>query len=392
MNSSLELDFLSRIVAVDTDATTKTGYVECSDLIREEAEKLGLRTRTYDSRDLSDDKKPRPNIAVDLDVGADETILLAAHYDVVPAGNGWKHSPFQMEVVGDHAYGRGTSDDKGAIAAALSAMGDLTQTKNKVNISFLISPDEEVGGRLGLGYLVNEVGVRGDAAVILDAGSEAISIGASGVVWGKVVVKGRQGHAGYPYRAINAISESLPLLERLAKYSRVREKVRSRIPAPPGSPHRFIYGRFSLTMLKAGEKENIIPGLCEARFDLRVNPDEDINKAKRHFRTYFSKLVREQKVKASLEFTATNPNYFTDPNESIVKKLLHAVEATSGKLLPVAGELGGNDGHYFARSGIPVVCYGPMRSGCRFHGVDEFVRIKDLVLTKRTIVNLCERW
>jgi succinyl-diaminopimelate desuccinylase len=392
VNSSFELDFLSRLVAIDTDATTKTAYVECSDLIREEAENLGLRTRVYDSKDLSDDKKPRPNIVVDLDVGAKETILLAAHYDIVPAGNGWKHSPFRMEVVGDRAYGRGTSDDKGAIAAAISAMAELSRTKSKVNVSFLVSPDEEVGGRLGLGYLVNEMGIRGDAAVILDAGSEAISIGASGLVWGKVLVKGRQGHAGHPYKAINAISESLPLFEELTKYSKIRGKVHSRIPAPPGSPHRFIYGRFSLTMLKAGEKENIIPGSCEARFDLRVNPDEDIAKAKRDFRTYFSKLVHEQRVRASLEFTTTNPNYFTDPNESIVRKMLDAVKVTSGKSLPVAGEFGGNDGHYFARAGIPVVCYGPMRSDSRFHGVDEFIRIKDLMLTKRTIVSLCEGW
>lgn len=116
---------------------------------------------------MSDDKKPRPNVVIDLDTGAEETILLAAHYDVVPAGTGWKLSPFKMEVVGDRAYGRGTSDDKGAIVAALCAMKEISQVKSKVNLSFLVTPDEEVGGRLGLGYLVNEIGITGDAAVIL---------------------------------------------------------------------------------------------------------------------------------------------------------------------------------------------------------------------------------
>jgi len=392
LDVSEEVDFLSRLVEIDTDANTKAGYVECSNLIRAEAEKLGLRTRVYDAQDLSDDKKPRPNVIVDLDVGADQTILLAAHYDVVPAGTGWRHHPFQTEIVGDRVYGRGTSDDKGAIVAALSAMDELSHTKGKVNLSLLATPDEEVGGRLGLGYLVNEVGIGGDAVVILDAGPEVISVGASGVVWGRVLAKGRQGHAGYPHKALNAIDLGLPLLVRLSRYSKVREKARSRILAPPGSPHKFIHGRFSLTMLRSGDKENIIPGLCEARFDLRINPDEDSAKAKRDFKVYFSKLVRKQRVRASLEFTATNPNYFTDPAEHVVKSFLRAVKLTSGRSLPVAGEFGGNDGHYFARAGVPVVCFGLSRSDCGVHGVDEFVYVKDLALVKKAIINLCKVW
>ncbi len=394
MSASYELDLLSRLVQIDTDANVKTRYVECSNLIREEAEKLGLRTRSYDSRDLSDDKKPRPSVVVDLDVGAKESVLLATHYDVVPAGAGWRYPPFEMRVVGDRAYGRGTSDDKGAIASALSAMEQMSQSKNsRVNVSLLVTPDEEVGGRLGLGYLVNEVGIRGDAAVVLDADSEMVSIGASGVVWGKILVRGTQGHAGYPHKAVNAINLALPLLEQLSKYSKVRGKVRSRIPAPPGSPYRFIRGRFSLTILKSGEKENTIPGLCEARFDLRINPDEDGARAKRDLKKYFSRLVRRQNLRASLEFSsATLNNYFTTADASIVAKLLSALKMACGKDLPVAGELGGNDGHFFAASGIPVVCYGPSRSDTRFHGVDEFVHIKDLILMKKTIVNLCERW
>lgn len=169
--------------------------------------------------------------------------------------------------------------------------------------------------------------------MILDSGPEMVSIGASGVVWGKVLIRGKQGHAGYPHLAINAIDASLPLLQRVAEYSKIREKIRSRIPAPPGSPHSFVYGRFSLTMLKSGEKENIVPGLCEARFDMRVNPDEDVADAKRKFRRYFSRLVRTQRVRASLEFIQSNSSYFTDPNDPVVKRFLDAVRLTTRKTL-----------------------------------------------------------
>jgi len=392
MDTSYELDLLSHLVQIDTNANTKTGYVKCSELIRKEAQELGMRTRIYDSGDHCDDKKRRPNVVVDLDVGADETILLATHYDTVPEGTGWKHAPFKMEVVGNCAFGRGTSDDKGAIVSALSAMKELSHNHSRVNLTLLATPDEEVGGRLGIGYLVNEVGVRGDAAIVLDTSSEMISIGASGVILGSITVKGKQGHGGYPHMAVNAINLSLPLLQQLRRYSKLRENIRSNVPAPPGSPYKFIRGRFSLTMLRSGEKENIIPGLCEARFDLRVNPDEDLTKVRRGFGRYFERLVRNQGVKARLDFIEMNEGYFTDPSERLVRRLVDAVNAVSGKSPPLAGELGGNDGRYFAAVGIPVVGFGPSRSDTRFHGVDEFVHVKDLMLVKNTIVNLCTNW
>ena len=394
MEMSHELDLLSRLVEIDTDANTKTGYADCSELIRKEAEDIGLKTTVYDSRDMSDDKKPRPCIVADLNVGSQQKLLLATHYDIVVPGKGWKQSPFQMRVVGERAFGRGTSDDKGAIVAALSATRELLRTGSKVNVSLLITPDEEVGGRLGLGYLMNEGGIKGDAAVVLDSGPEVMSIGASGAIWGKVLVTGKQGHAGEPHNAMNAINLSIPLLKGLSEYSKRREKSLSRILAFPNSPHKFIHGRFSITMLRAGEKENIIPGECEARFDLRINPDENAEHVKSELKRYFRQLTRRLHLKASLEYDCERgfANYFTNPNHPLVKKFVNAVKSASGRAPKIAGEFGANDGQYFAKQRIPVVCYGPSRADNRFHGIDEFVYIKDLDLIKRTIVHLCQQW
>jgi succinyl-diaminopimelate desuccinylase len=260
MELSKDLDLLSRLVEVDSDSNLKTGYVKCVNLIKREAESVGLKTEVHDAVELAPDKKPRPNLVVRLDVGAKETILVATHYDTVPAGTGWHHDPFKLTIEDGRAFGRGAADDKGAIACAMGALRELATLKPRANVALLASPDEEVGGELGLGYLVNHTKLRGDAAVVVDASPAFVSIGASGVMWGKVIVKGKQGHAGYPHLAKNAIDQAIPFLWRLSKYSAIRQRVKSRIPAPPGSPHKQIWGRFSLTMLNAGEKENIIPG------------------------------------------------------------------------------------------------------------------------------------
>jgi len=390
---SREIELLSRLVEINSDANLKTGYVECADLIRKEVEAIGLKTETYDSAELSADKKPRPNVVARLDVGAEQTILIATHYDVVPAGSGWRHEPFKLTIEGNRAFGRGAADNKGAIVSVVGALRQLKTTKPRANVLFLASPEEEVGGELGLGYLVNHVKIRGDAAIVVDSSPTVVSIGASGLLWGKITVKGKQGHAAYPHIAENAVEKAIPLLQEISKYAKIREKVRSKIMAPPGSPHKQIWGRFALTMLSAGVKENVIPGECEARFDLRVCPDENYEAAKRNFTKYFGKVRSAYKADATLEYTRKEPsNYFTDPKHPLVKRFCRAARKALGREIPIAGELGGNDGRYFARVGIPVVCFGPLREECRFHGIDEFVYLKDIELVSRTLVNLMRDW
>ena len=387
------MDLLSRLVEIDSDSNLKTGYVECADVIKKEAESIGLETEVYDSAELAADKKPRPNLVTRLDVGARQTVLLATHYDVVAAGTGWRHDPFKLTIEGDKAFGRGAADDKGAIVSVMGALRELRTKTPKANVALLACPDEEVGGELGLGYLVNHAKIRGDAAVVVDAGPSVVSIGASGLLWGKVTVKGKQGHAGYPHLAKNAIDKAIPFLERLSKYSRIRERVRSKIPAPPGSPYKQIWGRFSLTMLSAGQKENIIPGECETRFDLRVCPDENYENAKKELDRYFKKLRLSMKVDATLQYTLRNAsNYCTDPKHSLVKSFSRAADEAFGRRIPIAGELGGNDGHYLAKVGIPVVSFGPIRDDCHFHGVDEFVYLRDIEYVKRSLVNVACNW
>jgi succinyl-diaminopimelate desuccinylase len=387
------MDLLLRLVEINSDSNLKTGYVECADVIRKEAESIGLKTEVYDSAELAADKKPRPNLVARLDVGARQTILLATHYDVVAAGTGWRHDPFKLTIEGDKAFGRGAADDKGAIVSVMGALRELRTKTPKANVALLACPDEEVGGELGLGYLVNHAKIRGDAAVVVDAGPSVVSVGASGLLWGKVTVKGKQGHAGYPHLAKNAIDEAIPFLERLSKYSKIRERVRSKIPAPPGSPYKQIWGRFSLTMLSAGAKENIIPGECESRFDLRVCPDENYENAKKDLDRYFKKLRSSLKVKATLEYTLQNAsNYYTDPEHPLVKLFSRAADEAFGQRIPIAGELGGNDGHYLAKVGIPVVSFGPIRDDCHFHGVDEFVYLRDIEHVKKSLVNVVCNW
>lgn len=81
------------------------------------------------------------------------TILFYGHYDVISAGeetanNQWVTEPFEMTGMNSYLYGRGVSDNKGPVLAAIFAAGELAQNNLLTcNIVFLIEGEEEAGSR-----------------------------------------------------------------------------------------------------------------------------------------------------------------------------------------------------------------------------------------------------
>jgi succinyl-diaminopimelate desuccinylase len=383
-----ELDFLSHLVSVKTESVPKTGYKECAELIVNEAEISSLDWMIIDGEKGAKDGLTRPNVIVSLDSGSDVTLLLESHFDVVPPGSGWSHPPFKLTVEGDRAYGRGTSDNKAGIAAVMGAMRELSKEKLDVNLKLVAGVDEEIGGRYGVDYVMSDYGLKGDAALIVDAGPESLFLGASGIIWGKVTVKGKQGHAGYPFKARNAINEAIKLIDAFDGYKDMVEEKQSKLHSPVGSPKEFVWGRYSVTMINAGEKENVIPGTCEFRFDRRLLPEEPIGDAVKELTSFFQEALDKTGVDASLELVNRQQGYCTSADSVFVKTVSDAIQKATCKRLPLAAELGGNDGSFFAKNGIPVVCYGTIRADTRYHGIDEFVYLQDIQNTKDTIINL----
>ena len=73
--------------------------------------------------------------------------VVMAHVDVVPAGEGWATDPFTLVVDGNHAFGRGVSDDKGAAIVALHCLRALKDAGVKGNrkLRVIFGCGEEVG-------------------------------------------------------------------------------------------------------------------------------------------------------------------------------------------------------------------------------------------------------
>jgi acetylornithine deacetylase/succinyl-diaminopimelate desuccinylase-like protein len=140
-------------------------------------------------------------------------------------------------------------------------------------------------------------------------------------------------------------------------------------------------------MLRAGEKENIIPGEAEARFDLRLLPEEDSRGALSELKQFFNAKKKMLGVRAAMEVKVATPGYFTDPAHPFVRSMQKIVGRK-----PCA-TLGGNDGYFFARKGVPVVCFSTdSPPECRVHGADEWVSVEGMLEVKGLLERACAEW
>lgn len=88
----------------------------------------------------------------------DKVIGVVAHLDVVPAGDGWDGNPFEMSEKDGYLYGRGVSDDKGAVVASLYALKYLMKNNYpfKKRVRLIVGCNEESGSKCIEHYVAKE--------------------------------------------------------------------------------------------------------------------------------------------------------------------------------------------------------------------------------------------
>ncbi|HHW12185.1 MAG TPA: dipeptidase PepV [Firmicutes bacterium] len=94
-----------------------------------------------------------------LEYGTGEkTVGVLVHLDVVPAGEGWRYSPFSGTVADGKIYGRGAIDDKGPAVAVMYALKALKESGVKLGkkIRIIFGCDEESGWRCMEHYFKHE--------------------------------------------------------------------------------------------------------------------------------------------------------------------------------------------------------------------------------------------
>jgi putative selenium metabolism hydrolase len=147
----------------------------------------------------------------------DKRIVLDAHMDTVGIGNAdaWPHDPFTGKVEDDVVFGRGASDNKGAVAAEVYGAriwADRGFDGADVSLYVVGTVMEEDCDGLALGYVLTET-IPGVSAVVLgECTNLDVYRGHRGRMEMTVTTKGLSAHASAPERGDNAIAAMAPIV------------------------------------------------------------------------------------------------------------------------------------------------------------------------------------
>lgn len=144
---------LAKFVAFKTISSSPKFSGECNQgaaFLRRHCNYLGAKTKLLTT---SEDTNPivYARFSASSPDKVNKTLLFYGHYDVVGADANrpkWKTDPFQLTSLNGFLYGRGVTDNKGPVLAALYAAADLVRTKSlRCDVAFLIEGEEESGSQ-----------------------------------------------------------------------------------------------------------------------------------------------------------------------------------------------------------------------------------------------------
>jgi glutamate carboxypeptidase len=270
-----------RLVNIDSGTGDAEGMKAVGAIAVEELQKLGAKIETTSSAPAVGD-----NIVATFTGTGKGTVLLMAHMDTVFAKGAAAARPFRIE--GGRAYGPGVSDDKAGIVIAVAVLNILQDLKFKdyARITVFLNTNEETGSRGSRG-LIEKLAKEHDVTLNLEAGraGDGITIWRKGSGTIRVEVKGRASHAGAaPEHGRNAVMELAHQMMQLSKLANAQK----------GTTINF-------TVIKGGDRKNIIPDFAEADADVRAVVTEEFDRVERELAAAIrNKLIPDTEVKATL--------------------------------------------------------------------------------------------
>jgi acetylornithine deacetylase/succinyl-diaminopimelate desuccinylase-like protein len=366
-------------------------------------------------------------------------LALLSHLDTVPAdAREWSVDPYAGEIWDGFVWGRGALDAKGIAVSHLMSLIEIAESGIDLqrDLVFLATPEEETGGKLGAGWLVQNHPelVEGVGYLLTEGGGIQLSRERDGdrqPIWGVALTekapcwlelraRGRAGHSSAPTpdaavpRLIAALdrirrAESpvrvTPVVDRmfralapvasdwdragfedLAVTLEANEGFRRRFLGNPGQ-NALVRNTVSITVLEGAPKTNVAPGVARAQLDARLLPGESCDS----FAQALTDLIDDTSIEISelLSF----PARASTPHSPLFRAIeeVAARQPTPGLVVPRM--IGGfTDAHWFRELGIVAYGFVPRAltadEARRVHGPDERVSIETLTESIRLTIDL----
>ena len=409
--------FTAEMIRIPTVNPPGERYRECAELIGRRLGATGLAVEYVEAEGRPEHTAEHPRVNV---VGRGTAapgrprLHLNGHFDVVPAGDGWTVDPFAAEVRDGRIYGRGASDMKSGIAAAVFAVEALRRAGvalgGAVDISATV--DEESGGFAGVAHLCEAGIISSDdtryAIIPEPFGPARVCLGHRGVYWFDVIARGRTAHGSMSHLGHNAIDDMGALLE--AFRTQLVPELATRLSALPVVPEPSRRPSLNVNAITGGQsgmagpssatdrsaaadqsgeagQSPCVADRCVATFDRRFIPEESLDEVRSEIaRVVASVEADDPERRFTIEERMVVHPTSAPPGSPLVAALSRAAERVNGRPAELVASPGTYDQKHFARiAGIEhCVAYGPGPLE-EAHQPDESCAIDDLVASTQVL-------
>ncbi|AXA25889.1 M20/M25/M40 family metallo-hydrolase [Pseudomonas putida] len=365
---------VKQLVNVDTGTGQAPGLKTVSALLVERLKALGAEVKTSPASPSAGD-----NIVGTFKGTGSKSFLLMVHYDTVFLPGTAAKRPFKVE--GERAYGPGVADAKGGVAMILHSLKLLQDEKFKGfgTLTVLFNPDEETGSS-GSKAIIAELARKHDYVFSYEPpDKDAVTVATNGINGVFLEVKGKSSHAG-----------SAPEAGRNAAMELAHQMLQLKDLGDPAKGTTVNW-----TMVKAGDKRNIIPASATAEADMRYS---DLSESDRVLadaqRLVQKKLIDGAEVTVRLD-KGRPPLAKNAGSEQLAKTAQALYAKIDRNIEPIAMRFGTDAGYaYVPGSEKPAVLETMGVVGAGLHADDEYIELSSiaprLYLTVALIQQLSE--
>lgn len=365
---------VKQLVDIDTGTGQAPGLKTVSAVLVERLKALGAEVKTSPATPSAGD-----NIVGTIKGTGTKTFLLMIHYDTVFGPGTAAKRPFKIDS--ERAYGPGVADAKGGVAMVLHALKLLQDEKFKDfgTLTVLFNPDEETGSS-GSKKMIADLARQHDYVFSFEPpDKDAVTVATNGINGVFLDVKGKSSHAG-----------SAPEAGRNAAMELAHQMLQLKDLGDPAKGTTVNW-----TLIKGGEKRNIIPSSASAEGDMRYS---DLAESDRVLadgqRIVQQKLIDGTEVTFRLD--KGRPPLAKNPGSERLAKTAQGLYREIGRdIEPIAMRFGTDAGYaYVPDSAKPAVLETMGVVGAGLHADDEYMELSSiaprLYLTTALIMQLSD--
>ncbi|MDY0374890.1 MAG: M20/M25/M40 family metallo-hydrolase [Desulfobacterium sp.] len=349
------IPLLKDLIKFKSTASRPLEINRCADFIENYVKNTKAEYQRIDNNNI-------PSIIV-TPTGRTTPVLLMTHFDVVDADD----DLFTAIEKDGKIYGRGSNDDKYAVAVCLVLlkkwMANLEQNgQSQTDLPFglLITGDEETGGYDGARYALQDI--KADFAIALDGGNpEKVVIKEKGILQLELTARGKATHGATPWLGTNAIDMLIDDLQRIRSLF---------MDEAPGHWHKTM----NLGVIRGGESVNQVCDTARALLDIRYTENDDPERILADIKDL---------TRSTIAVKEKEPLFFGGDSDHLDRFLSLIPNAVKGS------EHGASDARFLCDLNIPGIVWGA-RGNDTAHARNEHVDIKSVLMIFDTLDRFME--